>query len=292
MLKQELRSLIKPASVDFKEGNHTYVHKETGEFYTGCTTISDAWDKSFFLGPWYAKEMAEAILAVPYDQLITLDPAAFQKFILDTKGAAKRKSEKAKVDGTAAHDSIEAYVNDKIAEAAELPPTPESPEAANAVNAFCVWAKGKNIQWLASEEVLSSDEYKIAGKLDALAIVDGVPSIVDFKTSGQLSASYILQCAGYDLMLREMGFTVRQYVILRVPKDGTPAETLTISDPKDMRFAEETFLNQRAAHKFYVYAENKLKENGKMKVDLAPFNPQPKQEKAVGRAARNKANKH
>jgi hypothetical protein len=176
--------------------------------------------------------------------------------------------------------------------AVELIPTPASTEAKNAVNAFSQWAKGRNIQWLASEEVLSYDKHKIAGKLDAIAIVDGIPSIVDFKTSGQLSASYILQCAGYDLMLTEMGFKVRQYIILRVPKDGAPAETLTISDPKEMEFAIETFLNQREAHKFYVYAENKLKENGKMKVDLPKFTDTPKQEKAVGRAARKSTNEH
>lgn len=270
MLKQELRSLIKPASVDFNEGNHTYVHKGTGEFYTGCTTISDAWDKSFFLGPWYAKEMAEFILSRPYDEIIRLDPQSFQKFIIGAKSAAKQKSEKAKTDGTAAHDEIERRIKAKIDpdgkyESKYL----GSDEAVNAFNAFSAWESKHNITWLASEEVLSSDHYKIAGKLDAIAIVDGIPSIVDFKTSGQLSASYILQCAGYDLMLSEMGFKVRQYIILRVPKDGAPAETLTISDPKEMAFAMETFLHQREAHKFYVYAENKLKDGAthKMKVD-------------------------
>jgi hypothetical protein len=230
MLHPNLRSLIKPASVNFNETNHTYVHKETGELYTGCTTISDAWDKSFFLGPWYAKEMANAILALPYDKVARMSPPEFEQFVLDAKGAAKKVSEKAKVDGTAAHDWIEASIGATLDPNVELLPTPESKEANEAVDAFCVWKMQHELKWLGSEEVLSSDQHKIAGKLDALAIVDGVPSIVDFKTSGQLSASYVLQCAGYDLMLREMGFEVRQYVILRIPKDGAAAETLTISD--------------------------------------------------------------
>jgi hypothetical protein len=39
--------------------------------------------------------------------------------------------------------------------------------------------------------------------MDALAIVDGIPSLIDFKTSSQLSESYPLQAAGYHLMLSD-----------------------------------------------------------------------------------------
>lgn len=269
MLKAELQKVIRPASVSFNEAEHTYVHKSTGEFYTGCTTISDAWDKSFFLGPWYAKEMAEFILSKPYDEVIRLDPKSFATFITHAKGAAKAKSEKAKDDGTAAHDWIEACIASAINHESSLQNTPVSPEAQNAINAFCSWKKNKDIVWLASEEVLSSDAYRIAGKLDALAIIDGIPTLVDFKTSGQISASYLLQCAGYDIMLAEMGFRVRQYLILRIPKDGAAPETLTITDRDEMKFLKETFLHQREAHKYYVYAENKLKDASthKLKTD-------------------------
>ena len=230
--------------------------------------------------------MANAILTIPYDQLVSLAPPAFERFILDAKGAAKEKSEKAKLHGTAAHDWIEKYISAVIEYSDLLPETPESKEAVNATIAFHAWTRvAQDRSGSRPKEILSSDKYKIAGKLDAIAIVDGVPSIVDFKTSSQLSASYILQCAGYDLMLSEMGFAVRQYIILRVPKDGTAAETLTISDRDEMEFARETFLHQREAHKFYVYAENKLKENGKMRVDL----PSIETEKPAKGATRSKS---
>jgi hypothetical protein len=277
MKTKSLAKILKEPGVIFDSASHTY-RTPAGELYTGCTTISDAWDKSFFLGPWYAKEMALEILAHPFDDVHALTPPEFEKFINEAKGAAKRKSEQAKEDGTAAHDWIEHAINTKIDPTAKKIATPKSPEAVNAVKAFANWAKGKDIAWLASEEVVASHEHRTAGKLDAIAVVDGITYLVDFKTSGQISESYLVQCAGYDLMLREMGLQVMGYMILRIPKDGKESETLTITNQEDMKFFRETFLKQREAHKFYVYMQSKFKDlhTGKMKVDAkveAPAEP-------------------
>lgn len=268
MKTKSLERVLRPTDIIFDEAAHTYT-KPNGQLYTGCTTISEAWDKSFFLGPWYAKEMALEILAQPWDAVSRLSPPEFEKFVMATKGAAKRKSEQAKQDGTAAHDWIASWIASRM-NAGELKPIPEGAEAKNAVNAFTTWAGGReSIQWLASEEVVASDEHRVAGKLDAIAIVDGLTYLLDFKTSGQISPSYLIQCAGYDLMLREMGLQVMGYLILRIPKDGSEAETLTLTNQADMQFFRETFLKQREAHKFYVYMESKFKDmqTGKMKVD-------------------------
>src|SRR5450432_3185007 len=73
MLKKELQALLTPASVNFLESEHVYQHKVTGEFYKGCTTIADSMEKAF-LAPWYAKEMANAILEAPYDAVIRMSP--------------------------------------------------------------------------------------------------------------------------------------------------------------------------------------------------------------------------
>ena len=275
---KNLEKLLKAPSVEFNEEKHTYANRETGELYTGCTTISDAWDKSFFLGPWYAKEaINEAITRIPEIARICSehpDPEKDIKLIellTDCKGAAKRKGDVAKENGTLAHNWIGNHIEAKIGSDKELLPTPDSVEAKNAIDAFCGWAKSHQITWLASEEVICSDVHRVAGKLDAIAVIDGITYLVDFKTSGQISESYLIQCAGYDLMLQEMGFHVAGYLVLRIPKDGTVAETLTIMDQSDMEFFRQTFLKLREAHKFFVYAANKLKENGKMKVDEKPI---------------------
>src|ERR1035437_5360472 len=154
MKSKSLERILKPSGVIFNEGNHTYT-TPGGELYTGTTTISEAWDKSFFLGPWYAKEMCLEILSQPFDVIKGLTPPEFEKFITDAKGAAKRKSEAAKKNGTLAHDWIAAAIGSKIDENVKRLPTPQSKEAVNAINAFAHWSKDKNIQWLASEEVVA-----------------------------------------------------------------------------------------------------------------------------------------
>jgi hypothetical protein len=276
MKSKSLATILKPASVVFNEAEHTYTGPK-GQLYTGCTTISEAWDKSFFLGPWYAKEMAEELKRkmAEVGLIFQENPKpreAWEKIVDACKGAAKRKSEQAKLDGTAAHDWIANHLEARIDPETQLLPTPDSAEAKNAIAAFLQWAKSVDITWLASEEVVSSDDHCMAGKLDSIAIVDGLTYLLDFKTSGQLSSSYLLQCAGYDLMLREMGLQVMGYLIVRIPKDGKPAETLTVTNQIDMQFFRDTFLKQREAHKFYVYMESKFKDvaSGKMKVDPKP----------------------
>ena len=63
------------------------------------------------------------------------------------------------------------------------------------------------------------------------------------------------------------------HLILRLPKDGTSAETLTITNAEDMKFFRETFLRMREAHKFFIYMVSKFKEatTKKMKVDEKPI---------------------
>lgn len=269
---KELEKVLKDPSVVFNEKEHTYM-TPNGELYTGCTTISGAWRKDF-LAPWYAKEMQNFIMDVPYDAIMKMTPDEFSLFIQDAKGAAKRKSDEAKENGTLAHDWIEAALSKKLSTDGKSLPMPESPEAKSAIKAFIDWAKAHDIKWLASEEIVCSDVYRVAGKLDAIAVVDGITYLVDFKTSSQIGEDYLVQCAGYDLMLREMGLQVMGYLILRIPKDGTPAETLTITNQTDMAFFRDTFLRLREAHKFFVLMQSRFKdERGKMKVDYVENQP-------------------
>ena len=65
----QLEKVLKESSVTMNKEKHIY-STANGEYYTGVTTISDAWDKSFFLAPWTAKEMANFILDVPYDAVM------------------------------------------------------------------------------------------------------------------------------------------------------------------------------------------------------------------------------
>jgi hypothetical protein len=303
MKHKNLYGVLKEPSVVFDEVAHSYTNKHTGELYTGTTTVSGAWRKDF-LAPWHAKEAVRELgffdpkydkefqkltkpekakkIAEAYDRVLkireeisVLKPEEYIKKLEHAKGAAKRLSELAKDNGKEAHSWVEAFICSKIIdEPLAVKEFPKNEESLNAVRAFSQWETENkhNIEWLASEELVCSDVHRVGGTLDALLNYKSLLTIGDIKTSGQISEDYLLQLAGYSLQLAEMGLQARQWLIIRTPKDGTPVETLTINDPQIMKFARESFLHQREAHRFYVFAENHLKGgegfSKKMKVDI------------------------
>ena len=82
----------------------------------------------------------------------------------------------------------------------------------------------------AQECGLYSDKYKVAGRVDCIAEYDGIPSIIDFKTStsernDSRNENYYIQASAYAEMFEERtGITVDQIVILVVTEDGIVQE--------------------------------------------------------------------
>ena len=82
----------------------------------------------------------------------------------------------------------------------------------------------------AQEAGLYSDKYKVAGRVDCIAKYNGVPSIIDFKTStkerkDEWNESYYIQGSAYAEMFGERtGIEISQVVILVVTEDGTVQE--------------------------------------------------------------------
>jgi len=82
----------------------------------------------------------------------------------------------------------------------------------------------------AQECGLWSDKYKVAGRVDCIAEYDGVPSIIDFKTSrssrnDDYNLDYYIQASAYAEMFEERtGTPIEQIVILCVTEDGEVQE--------------------------------------------------------------------
>src|SRR3990167_11285145 len=138
MKTKQLKNILKEPVVVYNDEAHTYI-APNGDLYTGCSTISEAWAKDF-LGPWYAKEMfLEASARIGEIALALKDnpkPDEALKILEDCKGAARRKGNKAKEDGTQAHDWLEGALAVKINGKGKVPKKPESPEAKKSIQAF------------------------------------------------------------------------------------------------------------------------------------------------------------
>lgn len=82
----------------------------------------------------------------------------------------------------------------------------------------------------AQEAGLWSDKYQVAGRVDCIAEYDGVPSIIDFKTSrsartDDYNLDYYIQASAYAEMYEERtGTPIEQIVILCVTEDGEVQE--------------------------------------------------------------------
>jgi len=134
--------------------------------------------------------------------------------------------------GTAVHSMVEDFLNNKNVLKEDF--------------AFLPWclfsqlqptlkAKVNNIY--AQEAGLWSEKYRLAGRVDCIAEWDGVPSIIDFKTSRSESKDdynfeYYMQASAYAEMFEERtGIEINQIVILVVTEDGLVQEF--VKDKKD-----------------------------------------------------------
>ena len=82
----------------------------------------------------------------------------------------------------------------------------------------------------AQECGLYSDKYRVAGRVDCVAEYNGIPTIIDFKTStkertDEWNESYYIQATGYAEMFEERtGIEIKQIAILVVTADGVVQE--------------------------------------------------------------------
>lgn len=89
--------------------------------------------------------------------------------------------------GTNTHDWIEAYLNGW-----DLPDL-DYPEAEEMVEQFLLWESEHTVEPILTEATVVGDNY--AGTLDLFALVDGVPTLLDIKTSRGLWREHRMQVA-------------------------------------------------------------------------------------------------
>ena len=264
--------------IQFEEVGHTY--QLNGKLLTGVSTVLGVRSKDFLIG-WAAKEavkdlgyydkkiydkgkylpesqeaikIGEEFLWHRLNEIKGMTPDQYYKLLEEAKGAARRKSGKAKDVGHEVHDAIEQYIKKgKIPEGL-------SPEAKKGFEQFLIWeAKAKPV-WVASELIVCSEKNQLAGTMDALAVINGNLEVVDFKTNNQISEDAFLQTAAYQMMLTEMdnSIEIKGRRIIRVPKDGSPVQDFVVPTPYE--FDRDTFLHLREVHRWNVNIENNIKQ--------------------------------
>lgn len=133
---------------------------------------------------------------------------------------ANKISQKASTRGTAVHQICEDFLNNEKEYLNGA--MPDSVEMFSSLKPVLTQSVG-NIY--GQELALYSDHLGVAGRVDLIAEWDGVPSIIDFKTSSRPKKlewidDYFMQCAGYAAMYYEMTKFPIKDVVVAIMVDG------------------------------------------------------------------------
>lgn len=129
-------------------------------------------------------------------------------FLEEAKYAHRAVKEKAGSIGTAAHNWLEGYWHQKIHASASgetfaLPPLPEDSQVRNCAEAAIKWMAEYDIKPLLIEKPVYSRIYQVAGRMDKLAWINGVLTVVDWKSSSAIYPEYRFQISAYLFIYEE-----------------------------------------------------------------------------------------
>src|SRR6202789_1327180 len=212
------------------------------------TTILKIIDKPYLM-PWAAKVMGIKLLEtmpkenVGHNPLWYTEPIPWEKFeelVRQAKSAHKDIKEAAGDVGDLAHMQLEAAITFAVQNLRGVVRWQDFDFSAGndkRVESCCwaafSWMKNHNVRWESTEKKVYSLTYNYAGTLDGLCLADSCDdpvccpnkfrderSIADWKTSNQLSTSYLYQTSAYQhAELEENSGRVDARWILRLGKE-------------------------------------------------------------------------
>ncbi len=91
--------------------------------------------------------------------------------------------------------------------------------AKNSFKKYLNWKKQHTIKSIVLEYGMVSEKYQYGGTIDNYCLLDGVPTLIDYKTSKAIYSEMFIQVAAYRQLLKEHGHKVKNVAILRVGRD-------------------------------------------------------------------------
>ena len=181
-------------------------------------------------------------------------PHVVDHILRDARQAFRNAGDKAKDIGTITHDAIEQYVKAGVDSSESYPE-----QVQNSLLAFYDWEQKNHVVWEESELTLFNIEKGYSGTCDAVATVNGVRYLVDFKTSKAVYDEYRLQLAAYraayNLMYPDR--PLDHVAVLRLDKETGEPEWRDLDNK--LAFHQRTF--EVLTTLYYVQKKRRLKNN-------------------------------
>ena len=135
--------------------------------------------------------------------------------------------------GTLAHQMVQDHLQHRPTPTVNYSPIQVS-LAENSMLSYLHWEESHDIQPIICEVPMVSEQKRYGGTVDCYCKLDGVPTILDFKTGKAVYPEYFVQVAAYQNLLIENGYPVEQIKILRIGRDETEGfEERTVTDARD-----------------------------------------------------------
>lgn len=207
--------------------DHNYKHAKTGDWLQGVSSVSSIVPKDW-LAAWGAKETVKFLGYSDYEDLSEasrvlekikgMNVDQYVDFLHEAKGASKRKSNQALLDGKKGHEWLEMYVKSKLEGSGMTIPLPIG-DLNRPIQQFLEWEAEHIDEWIASEARVIHEQMSYAGTFDGVAILkNGKLALIDFKFATNVSEDYHLQLAGYAACFEPYGIKFDERIVLRLPK--------------------------------------------------------------------------
>ena len=158
--------------------------------------------------------------------------------------------------GTLAHAMVQAHLQGVKPDVQDYTSSQVS-RAENSLLSFFEWEKSHRLKPLLLEKPLISEKYRFGGTVDCYGYLDGVATLIDFKTSKAIYDEHFYQVSAYWKLLEEAGFLVERAMILQIGREETEGFSVKVVGALSREW--EIFL-----HALAIY---ELKKNGKRKSD-------------------------
>ena len=192
--------------------------------YPSVTTVLALRDKSGPLMGWACKMGAEAVNK--YLDELNGEDIDRTKIINLIKGAFRQKQAGALDIGSKVHNAIEIFTKASTRDIGlyHVKGLPEYADIIKPFSAFLKWHDNVGFKLIYGEQEVWSDHHKFAGTLDAIAIVNGRKTLVDYKSSSAFRSDYVQQIAAYNVAFEELKTEeVNAWGCLRLDKEtGLP----------------------------------------------------------------------
>ena len=250
-----------PAKTDSRAGRFYDID---GKQLPSVTTILSAIGKPALVA-WSANVERELVLKVSNElyqdsPAVKMSPVAWHTTMLARLGkekAHKKEMAKAGEIGTQAHALIEWTLRAEMMQ--DAGPTPAiSDKAMWAFSSWEKWRKSVHLKPIFIESVVWNETYGYAGTMDLLAEVNGVVTVLDWKTGKAVYPEAFLQNIAYRKAIRSMGHAdPKAGLILRLPKTEQDPDFEAVEVDSSEEYLFGVFLSTKELWEWMQFEEEK-----------------------------------